>query len=237
MVRSFDSPLITNDQSIDRVVSAGLPVLLIFLDDPAASTVVQPLNHLAKEYAGQLLIVKVMVKDSPVSAQHYQISRTPALVTLRDGNIITSQEGISIDDLTKHTAFLAGKGPRPENNRPNANQPDNSQEDQGPKITSDATFERDVLRSALPVLVDFWAPWCGPCRMVAPIMEKWAREYAGRVNIIKMNVDENPQTAARYRVQSIPTMLVVKNGQIIDRWAGALPENALRNRVAPLLGI
>jgi thioredoxin-like negative regulator of GroEL len=73
--------------------------------------------------------------------------------------------------------------------------------------------------------------------MVEPVMEKWAREYAGRVNIVKMNVDENPQTAARYGVQSIPTMLVVKNGQIIDRWAGALPENALRNRIAPLLGI
>ncbi|MDR3574643.1 MAG: thioredoxin [Anaerolineaceae bacterium] len=104
-------------------------------------------------------------------------------------------------------------------------------------MTSDATFERDVLQSSLPVLVDFWAPWCGPCRMVAPIMEKWAQQYAGRVNIVKMNVDENPRTSARYSVQSIPTMLVVKNGQIVDRWAGALPENALKNRVAGLLGI
>ncbi len=237
MTRSFDSPLITNDQSIDRVLSAGLPVMLIFLNDPATLAIDQTLNHLAKEYAGQLLIVKVMVKDSPISAQRYHISRTPALITLRDGNILTRSEGVSNDDLTKQAAFLAGKGPRPGNDRPAANQAHSAQEDKRPRITLDATFERDVLQSSLPVLVDFWAPWCGPCRMVEPVMEKWAREYAGRVNIVKMNVDENPQTAAQYGVQSIPTMLVVKNGQIIDRWAGALPENALRNRVAPLLGI
>jgi thioredoxin 1 len=237
LVRTFDSPLITNDQSIDRVLSAGLPVLLIFLNGPAPLAVDQILNKLAKEYAGQLLIVKVMVQDSPIAAQRYHISRTPALVALRDGNIVSNAEDVSGDGLTKHAAFLAGKGPKPVNDRPEASQTYQAQGARGPRITSDATFERDVLKSSLPVLVDFWAPWCGPCKMVEPVMEKWAREYAGRVNIVKMNVDENPQTAARYAVQSIPTMLVVKNGQIIDRWAGALPENALRNRVAPLLGI
>jgi len=229
--------LITNDQSIDRVLSAGLPIMLIFLNGPATLAIDQTLNQLAKEYVGQLLIVKVLVNDSPLSAQRYHISRTPALVTLRDGKPLTSVENVSNNDLTKHAAFLAGKGPRPVDDRPAAKLDYSAQDDQRPRITSDATFERDVLRSSLPVLVDFWAPWCGPCRMVEPIMEKWAREYTGRVNIVKMNVDENPQTAGRYGVQSIPTMLVVKNGQIIDRWAGALPEPALRTRVAALLGI
>src|SRR5271157_1648422 len=236
-MRTFDSPLITNDQSIDRVLSAGLPVLLIFIDDTPTPVFDQTLTQLAKEYAGQLLIVKVMVKDSPATTQRYHIDQTPALIGVRDGTIITGEEGISNDDLAKHAAFLAGKGPNPGNDRPKAHSANSSQNDQRPRNTSDATFDRDVLQSSLPVLVDFWAPWCGPCRMVAPIMEKWAREYSGRFNIVKINVDENPRTAARYAVQSIPTMLVVKNGQIVDRWAGALPENALRNRVAAQLGI
>ena len=237
MVRVFDSPLTTNDQSIERVLSAGLPVLLVFLNDAPAQAFDQTLNQLAKEYAGQLLIVKVQVKDSPASAQRYHISQTPALLAIQNGAILSSAEAVSSHDLIQHAAFLAGKGPKPGNDRPDPKQADSSQGDNRPRITTDATFERDVLQSTLPVLVDFWAPWCGPCRMVAPVMEKWAREYAGRFNIVKMNVDENPRIAARYNIQSIPTMFVVKNGQIVDRWAGALPENALRNRIAAQLGI
>jgi thioredoxin len=99
-------------------------------------------------------------------------------------------------------------------------------------VVTDATFEQEVLRSSQPVLVDFWAPWCGPCHMVAPTLDKLAGEMAGRLRVVKLNVDENPITAQRYGVQSIPTMMVVKNGKIVDRWAGAFPENALRGRVA-----
>ncbi|HEX7973542.1 MAG TPA: thioredoxin, partial [Anaerolineales bacterium] len=87
------------------------------------------------------------------------------------------------------------------------------------------------------VVVDFWAPWCGPCRMTDPIVQKLAGELAGRVRVAKVNVDENPGISMRYGIQSIPTMMVVRNGQIVDRWAGALPEPALRSRIAPLLRV
>ena len=100
---------------------------------------------------------------------------------------------------------------------------------------TDATFDQEVLRSPRPVLVDFWAPWCGPCRIVEPTVEKLAHELSGKASIVKVNVDENPGISQRYQVYSIPTMMVVKNGQIVDRWAGALPEPALRSRVEPLL--
>ncbi|HSQ18696.1 MAG TPA: thioredoxin [Anaerolineales bacterium] len=91
------------------------------------------------------------------------------------------------------------------------------------------------MRSPIPVVVDFWAPWCGPCRMVAPTLDKLAREWNGQVKIAKVNVDENPRLSGRYGVQSIPTMMVVKNGRIVERWAGALPEQPLRSRLAALV--
>lgn len=100
---------------------------------------------------------------------------------------------------------------------------------------SDATFEHE-LDVSVPVLVDMWAPWCGPCRMVAPVVEALARERAGRLKVVKLNVDENPVTAGRYRVQSIPTLLLFKDGQVAETVVGAMPKGALEARLAPHLG-
>ncbi|NMC79069.1 MAG: thioredoxin [Chloroflexi bacterium] len=97
-----------------------------------------------------------------------------------------------------------------------------------PVHVTDAAFEKTVLQSSLPVIVDFWAPWCGPCRMVAPILEKIAKEYAGKLIVGKVNTDENPEWAMRYGVQGIPTMLFVANGKIVHRQVGAVPEGMLR---------
>jgi thioredoxin 1 len=92
---------------------------------------------------------------------------------------------------------------------------------------TDATFESQVLKSGLPVVVDFWAPWCGPCRLISPVMEKAAGQYWGRFKFCKINVDENPQTASQYQAMSIPLLLFFKNGQEVDRSVGAIPENQL----------
>ncbi len=95
-------------------------------------------------------------------------------------------------------------------------------------VTDDA-FEQVVLKSTLPVIVDFWAPWCGPCRMVAPVLDKIAKEQAGKLVVAKVNTDENAQWAIKYGVQGIPTMLFVANGEIVHRQVGALPEKILRD--------
>ena len=100
-----------------------------------------------------------------------------------------------------------------------------------PLIVTDATFAAHVERSALPVLVDAWAPWCGPCRMIAPAIEELAAELAGKVRIAKLNVDENPQTASRFDIRSIPTMLVMVGGREVDRIVGAQPKDAIRQRL------
>ncbi|MEP6911463.1 MAG: thioredoxin [bacterium] len=105
-------------------------------------------------------------------------------------------------------------------------------DDKKPLVVTDATFERDVLRASLPVLVDCWAPWCGPCRMVGPVMDQLAAESNGRYRIAKLNVDENPRIASQFQIQSIPTMLIFQNGKLIDRLVGALPKPAIAERLA-----
>lgn len=106
-----------------------------------------------------------------------------------------------------------------------------------PVHVTDAAFEKTVLQSKLPVVVDFWAPWCGPCKMVDPVLKKIAKEYAGKLLVAKVNTDENPQWATKYGVQGIPTMLLVSNGKIVHRQVGALPEPILRDVISQFLEV
>ncbi|HYB42607.1 MAG TPA: thioredoxin TrxC [Candidatus Methylomirabilis sp.] len=100
-----------------------------------------------------------------------------------------------------------------------------------PITVTDATFAAEVERSALPVLVDAWAPWCGPCRMIAPAIEELAREMAGRVRVAKLNVDDNPETAARFDLRSIPTLLMLSGGREVDRIVGVVPKAEIARRL------
>jgi thioredoxin 1 len=100
---------------------------------------------------------------------------------------------------------------------------------------SDQTFESEVIKSSLPVLLDLWAPWCGPCRMVAPVIESLEAKYDGKVKFCRLNVDENPQTAAKYRIMSIPTLMFFKNGEVADTVIGAVPERVLQPKLDAIL--
>ena len=100
---------------------------------------------------------------------------------------------------------------------------------------TDQTFDAEVLKSAQPVLIDMWAPWCGPCRQVEPMLKKLAEKYLGKVKFCRMNVDENPKTPAQYRVMSIPNMLFIKNGKVVDTVIGAVPEGVLVPKVEALM--
>ncbi len=106
-----------------------------------------------------------------------------------------------------------------------------------PVPVKDSEFEQSVLKSDVPVIVDFWAPWCGPCKMVAPVLDKIAKEYAGKLLVAKVNTDEDSEWMSKYGIQGIPTMLFVSGGKIVHRQVGALPERMLRDVISQFMEV
>jgi thioredoxin 2 len=106
-----------------------------------------------------------------------------------------------------------------------------------PQVVTDASFANEVVSasSSVPVLVDCWAPWCGPCRMIAPVLDELAGESGGRYKIVKLNIDENPRTTNQFQIRSIPTLIIFKNGQVVDQIIGAVPKQTIAARLAAQL--
>lgn len=228
----FDTPLHTNDQSIDRVLNSGLPVVLVIWRGSLDGSLEESLRQIARNDAGRLLVARLDADANPQTAARFA-GPLPLLVAFRDGQEVARAEGVSSVAAREYVDFLLGRGPRPQA-RPApspAAQAAPSGAPAKPVPVSDASFRRDVLESDLPVLVDLWAPWCGPCHMIAPVVEKLAGDYAGRLKVAKLNVDENPATANAYHVQGIPTLLIFRDGRVVDRIVGAAPEPLLRGKV------
>ncbi len=241
----FDTPIQSGDQSFDRVLNAGVPVAVLFWGGAKLDPDLEAeLNARARADAGKLLAVKIKTDDNPDLVRRYTIRTPPTLITFREGRELTRVENPTGSALGEHIEYLLGHGTRPPVVNPSTQggtvrempKADSRQPGYGKPVTvTDGTFAREVLQSSLPVVVDFWAAWCGPCRMVAPVLEKIAADYSGRLRVAKLNVDENPRTGEQYQVRGIPTLLLVKNGRIVDRVVGALPEPQIRMRVEQLL--
>ncbi len=249
----IDTPIHTNQHSIDRVLKAGLPVFLVFWKSPCSPCdQLQPvLERLARDYAGRLLVAKVDAASEKPLLQRFRITALPSVVFVKDGQPQATAVGaISEADLRGWAEYLLRGGVRPPvpsgpsisltaagptsrrpGPEPGPTPRQKSHTPARPITLTDANFDATVLRSSIPVLVDFWAPWCGPCHIIAPTVESLAQEFSGRLLVGKLNVDENPRIASRYGIMSIPTLLVFRNGQVIDKIVGALPAPALRQRV------
>lgn len=254
----FDAPIHANDMTYDRAVyQAKVPVVAVFWrrECPPCEQLDPVLNRLAREYAGKLLVVKLNVEDAPQAAQREQVRHLPTLLLVKDGRVVQRGEGAPTESaLREWAAYLVGERsatptqtlsgasvplhataqrtppPPPRQPRP---EPRAAHADGKPVTLTDATFA-DFISSGV-ALVDFWAEWCGPCHMIAPAIESLAREYAGRVKVGKLNVDENPRTPMQFQIRGIPTLIIFRNGQPVDRIVGVQSLPALRQRLDAVL--
>ncbi|MGH2543861.1 MAG: thioredoxin [Ardenticatenaceae bacterium] len=233
-----DKPVTVNDETFERwVLQSDLPVALLFCTPKFAKCQqIEPLwQWLAKEYAGRLRVVQVVVDENRQWARRYRVEALPATFWLRDGEIQQRAEGLPDEAELRERAeaLLAGREQRlsvfQESRRVSETRRVLSSAG-GPVTLTDATFD-DALKVEKPVLVDFWAAWCGPCRMVAPVVEQLAREMEERALVAKLNIDENPRTAQRFNVMSIPTLLIFKRGRVADTIIGAQPGQVIRQRL------
>lgn len=245
---TFSTPIFTNHQSIDRVLKTGLPVVLVFYRHGSApARQLEPtLNWLAEDYAGKLLFAKIDIDDEPDLVERFRVTQALELAFYKEGSQVGNVSGVIPEaDLRRWCEYLVKGGERPplasartevarSETQTGASAAGAATGGQGarPVTLTDATFDRAVSGD-LPVLVDFWAPWCGPCRMIAPAVEALAQEFAGRLVVGKLNVDENRQTSARYGVMSIPTLIVFRSGQAVEHIVGAVPAPVLRQKVLP----
>jgi thioredoxin 1 len=221
----FDTPITTDDRSLSKVLGQPLPVAVYLYNsrETPNKSLEDALTQIASQHAGNLLIARVDVAHSPDAHRQYGHPRTPALVALENGTagrkVKSKAEAVRPEDVRAHVDYLLGKGPRPAEKKvePQA-------VTSGALHVTDATFQKAVLESKEPVFVDFWAPWCGPCLSVAPLIDQLAGQYAGKVKIVKLNTDENPATMQRFQVMSIPTFITFRNGKQVERRSGASPQ-------------
>jgi len=239
-VARADTPLlVTSNDELDMALRTELPVLLyIWHGDTLRSDVKTELEKVAKEQSGKMLVVKADAGRGPEIAQRYDIGKYPMLIGVvnceqmsRRSRPWATDIGGMVESLTPYVP--ASKVPA----APKEEKKDKIIANNKPVKVTDDTFKKEVMDSPLPVLVDFWATWCGPCRQVAPILDKLAGEFAGKIKVAKVDVDENQGLAQTFRVMSIPTLMFVKNGKIVGQQAGALPEHVLRDAINQLIAL
>lgn len=228
----FDTPITTDDNSLKKVLGQSLPVLLYLYDRPDP-TLDSALNRVARENAGAMLVARVDVTGSAQTHADYGRPALPALLTLDEGAVESRASAIRPQDVDEHVDFLLGNGPKSLETAAEAEA--RTASGGVPVAVSDSSFQADVLQSDVPVLVDFWAAWCGPCHMVAPTLERLAADYAGQIKVAKLNVDHNPATAQQYQAMSIPMLLMFKGGQPVGKLVGAHQQPSIEQLIRQAL--
>lgn len=237
-------PLTLTDANLDDVLNGDSPVLLLFTNGDGLRGDFKVAFNKAAGETPRFTFARVNPEQNPKAAQRFNVGDRPTLIGVYCGEEIVHRARPWGTDLPLAMEMMdtavRERGPEAPIPAPTEEVKEEKRMTEvltKPVTVSDATFEEEVLNSDLPVLVDFWAAWCGPCRMVAPVLDKLAGEYAGQIKIAKVNVDENPGLSQAFRIMSIPNLMIVKQRTIIFNQPGALPENVLRDLVQQAIAI
>lgn len=224
------------DDTLRDVYSNSLVVIYLHEGENAAVPTTHAFRKLAKKHSDAIAFASVDATANPTTAAKYQHLKLPAVVTMEKklfGMREKSQgEDVRPADARAHVAFLLGEGEDPA--AVAARKMEKSQQkalDEATKDVSAKSFKREVLKSKIPVMVDFWAPWCGPCQQVSPMVEAIGRDYAGKLRVVKVNVDDNPKLSKQYNIMSIPTLMVFSDGDLVERTQGAQPRRVVERMI------
>ncbi|GAB4572360.1 MAG: hypothetical protein Kow0077_11540 [Anaerolineae bacterium] len=232
----LEVPVLKSLADVEQALNTTVPVMLLMWHDRSPRRDAEiALREALDKYPRKLKAYIVDAREDPALVERFALGSQPVLIGWHGGQEYIRRNRPWNTDVTGVAAELAALVPAPAAGEPAEESPLEF-EDEPVHVTTE-TFMEKVVNSPLPVVVDFWAEWCGPCKMIAPILEKLAKEFAGQVRIAKVDVDANQALAAQFGIQSIPTLMFVKNGKIVGQSAGAAPEPALRDAINQLIAL
>jgi thioredoxin 1 len=241
-----DAPITLTEANLDAVMNGEKPVLLLFTSGEGLRSDFKAAFDKAAKEDSKVIYARVDPRENAALAARFGVGDKPVLVAWYCGEEVARRAKPWGTDLPLAVELLQKAVTESGNTLPEATQAVPEKEEKPvtqptvlnkPVNVTDATFEAEVLNSDIPVLVDFWAEWCGPCRMVGPILEKLAGEFAGQIKIAKVDTDHNPGLSQAFRIQSIPNLMIVKERTMIFNQPGALPEPALRDLIQQAIAL